>query len=285
MADDPLLGLSGPSGLRKAAVLMVSLEPDYAAQLMSNLERDEVERISFEIARLTEVTKEERDKVLGEFYKLNLARQYVDQGGIAQARNLLEKALGTEVANAVLGLLEADRKEKPFVFLQSAEADTLTTYIQEEHPQTIALILSHISPRLGSDILSKLPAERQVEVVKRVAVMERTDPVVIRQVERVLSGKLSGFIAQEFHQAGGVPTVAEMLNLADRATERGILETIEEEDPELVEQIRRLMFVFEDLMLVNDRGIQNVLKEIDKASDPGEVDAVCGFASCFEFAS
>ncbi len=261
---DPLIALTNSTqGLRKAAILLVSLEPDYAAQVMSNLEREDVERIAFEIARLSEVTKDERDQVFDEFYKLNLARQYVDQGGVGQARLLLEKSLGTSVANEVMALLETDMKEKPFVFLQSAEAETLTSYIQEEHPQTIALILSHVAPRLASDILTKLPSDRQVEVVKRVAVMERTDPVVIRQVEKVLAAKLTGLMAQEFQQAGGVPTVAEMLNLADRATERGILETIEEEDPELVEQIRRLMFVFEDLMLVNDRGIQNVLKEID----------------------
>jgi flagellar motor switch protein FliG len=159
--------------------------------------------------------------------------------------------------------IEHQVHQQPFSFLQKAESDNLLTFIVDEHPQTIALILAHLPPSKGSEILSGLPPDKQLEVVTRVANMEQTNPEVIREVEKGLEQRLSGIVSQQFQKAGGVEAVAEMLNLSDRTTEKGILEALEAEDPDLVEQIRRLMFVFEDILLVNDKGIQSVLKEID----------------------
>ena len=153
----------------------------------------------------------------------------------------------------------------PFADLRTAESENVLTFIQDEHPQTIALILAHLPPQKASEILVGLPSAKQIEVVKRVATMEQTSPEVIKEVERGLAHRLSGIVSQTFEKAGGVDTVAEMLNLADRSTEKGIMEGLESEDPDLVEQIRRLMFVFEDILLVNDKGIQSVLKEVDNS--------------------
>jgi flagellar motor switch protein FliG len=154
-------------------------------------------------------------------------------------------------------------QKTPFSFLQKAESENLLAFIQDEHPQTIALILCHLPHYKSSEILAGLPMQKQIEVIKRIANMEQTNPEVIREVEKGLESRLSSMLMQSTEKAGGVNTVAEMLNLADRASERAIMERLEAEDPDLVEQIRRLMFVFEDILLVNDKGIQAVLKEVD----------------------
>jgi flagellar motor switch protein FliG len=189
----------------------------------------------------------------------------MDEGGLDYARELLGKSLGKEQASEICGQVERTINASPFSFLSKAESENLLTFIQDEHPQTIALILSHLQPSKAAEILVGLPAQKQIEVVKRVANMEQTNPDVIREVERGLQSRLSSMIDQTFEKTGGVDTVAEVLNLADRATEKSILEALETEDPDLVESIRRLMFVFEDIMLVDDKGIQAVLKEIDNA--------------------
>ncbi|MBI4613006.1 MAG: flagellar motor switch protein FliG [Planctomycetes bacterium] len=251
------------SGSRKAAILLLSLEPDYAARILSQLDRASVERLSFEIARLEDVSKHDRDLVLDEFYQTNLAQQYVEAGGLEYARELLSKALPAEDVNAIMQNLDQSLQQQPFSFLARADSENLLTFIQDEHPQTISLILSHLGPQQASEVMKGLPQAKQVDVVKRMSRMERTDPDVIARVEGTLQTRLASFVTQEFQKAGGVEKVAEILNLTDRATEKAILELIEEEDPELVEQIRKLMFVFEDLILVNDKGIQAVLKEID----------------------
>src|SRR6266480_1237224 len=250
-------------GVKKAAVLLVSLDQDRAAEILKRLPPEAVEEVSREIASLGEIATAARREVFNEFYSLALANSYVSEGGLEYAKSLLQKSLSEDDAQRVIKQVTQQVQTTPFSFLQKAESENLLTFIQDEHPQTIALILAHLPPQKASEILVGLPSQKQIEVVKRVATMEQTSPDVIKEVERGLEHRLSDIVSQTFEKAGGVDTVAEMLNLADRSTEKGIMEGLEAEDPDLVEQIRRLMFVFEDILLVNDKGIQSVLKEID----------------------
>jgi len=251
------------SGLRKAAILLLSVDRDCAAELLKRLDREQVEDVTREIADLRDVDPKVRDQVVQEFYNLALARSYVKEGGLGYAKALLERSLPKDEAQRIIEQIEHQVSKQPFSFLQKAETENLLTFIQDEHPQTIALILAHLPPHKASEILVGLPAAKQIEVVTRIANMEQTNPEVIKEVEKGLEYRLSGIVSQKFQKVGGVEAVAEMLNLADRATEKAILEALEAEDPDLVEQIRRLMFVFEDILLVDDRGIQKVLKEVD----------------------
>jgi flagellar motor switch protein FliG len=250
-------------GVKKAAVLLVSLDQDRAAEILKRLPAEAVEEVSREIASLGEVATNQRRDIFNEFYNLALANSYVSEGGLEYAKSLLQKSLSEDDAKRVIKQVTQQVQTTPFSFLQKAESENLLTFIQDEHPQTIALILAHLPPQKASEILVGLPSQKQIEVVKRVANMEQTNPEVIKEVERGLEHRLSDIVSQTFEKAGGVDTVAEILNLADRSTEKGIMEGLEAEDPDLVEQIRRLMFVFEDILLVNDKGIQSVLKEID----------------------
>jgi flagellar motor switch protein FliG len=257
---DPMPDLTG---VRKSAVLLLSLEQDHAAEVLKRLSPESVEEITREIASLGEITLGTRKDVFGEFYSLALANSYLREGGLEHAKALLRKSLPAEAADKAIKQVTQQVQTTPFSFLQKAESENLLTFIQDEHPQTIALILAHLPAQKASEILVGLPGQKQVEVVKRIANMEQTNPEVIKEVERGLEHRLSDIVSQTFEKAGGVDTVAEILNLADRSTEKGIMEGLEAEDPDLVEQIRRLMFVFEDILLVNDKGIQAVLKEVD----------------------
>ena len=250
-------------GISKAAIFLLSVGADAAGSVLKRMDRGLVEDISREIASLGVVPAEVRRKILMDFYHVSLAKQFASEGGLGYARAVLSKALAPDDASRILKQIEHAVYKQPFSFLQKAETQNLLTFIQDEHPQTIALILAHLPSGKGSEILTGLPPAKQTEVVSRVANMEQTNPEVIREVERGLEARLSGVMQQQFQKAGGVEAVAEMLNLSDRSTEKGILESLEAEDPDLVEQIRRLMFVFEDILLVNDKGIQSVLKEVD----------------------
>src|SRR6266576_3153505 len=250
-------------GVKKAAVLLVSLDQDRAAEILKRLPAEAVEEVSREIASLGEIATIARRDIFNEFYNLALANSYLSEGGLEYAKSLLRKALPEAEADKAIKQVTQQVQTTPFSFLQKADGENLLTFIQDEHPQTIALILAHLPAQKASEILVGLPGQKQVEVVKRIANMEQTNPEVIKEVERGLEHRLSDIVSQTFEKAGGVDTVAEILNLADRSTEKGIMEGLEAEDPDLVEQIRRLMFVFEDILLVNDKGIQSVLKEID----------------------
>ena len=251
--------------MQKASILLLALDQDVAAQIFRALPREKVEEISREIANITEIKAETRHAVITEFYNLVLARQYADVGGLSYARALIQKTLPPDEARKVIATLETQIYEQPFAFLQKTEKENLLLFLQEEHPQTIALVLSHVPSVTASEILVALDKERQLEVVKRVATMDQTSPEVIKEVERGLENRLAGLATERFERVGGVQAVAEILNLAGRGTEKAIMESLEEQDPELVESIRRLMFVFEDILRVNDKGIQSVLKEIDNA--------------------
>lgn len=265
-AEKPLV--SGPmdaAGLRKAALFLVSVDTDTAAKILTQLDREEQEILAREIAKLGDErpTKEERDKMFAEFKNNFLAQQYVEQGGLTYARQLLEKFLPADEVRKIVDGIEASMKSTPFGFLQRADARNLITFIQDEHPQTIALIIAYLTSSQGAEVLEALPLKKQQEVIKRLATMEHTSPEVVQQVEKALETKLSSFVTAELKKTGGVEAAAEVLNLVQRATERNILEGLEEEDPEMVEQIRRLMFTFDDILRVNDRGVQNLLKNID----------------------
>lgn len=254
----------GLTGIRKAAVLMISLDMDSSSKIMGNLDTDDIERLSMEIARIEdEISPEVRDAVVREFYQTHMASKYLEQGGMEYARQLLEKSLSPEEAAKILAALENTIQQAPFHFLKQADSEHLLMYIQDEHPQTISLIMAHLSPKQASEILGGLTPKKQLEVVKRIASMEQTTPEAIRLVEQGLESRLASIVTQDLESAGGVQSVAEILNLCDRTTEKGILENLEEADPDMVEQIRKLMFVFEDIILVNDKGIQSVLREVE----------------------
>lgn len=255
--------VSDLNGIRKAAVLLLSIEQDAAASILRQLEPRSVEEITRELAGLGEVSKAVRDKVIEEFYTQALAQSWATEGGLEYAKTLLLQSMDSKEAERILQQISTQVRKTPFAFLQKAETQNLLTFIQDEHPQTIALIVSHLPHHKASEILNGLPGPKQIEVVKRVANMEQTNPEVISEVERGLETRLSSMLTQSFEKIGGVETVAEILNLVDRTTEKGIMEGLEAEDPDLVEQIRRLMFVFEDIRLVDDKGIQAVLKEVD----------------------
>jgi flagellar motor switch protein FliG len=251
------------SGLRKAAIILVSLGEEIAASVIGRMGRNQIESISRELAALKNLTPREQDNVLEEFYNLAIAHKYIEQGGLSYARSILEKSLSPAEAAEIINQVTQAIQQAPFQFLQKAEAENVLTFIQDEHPQTIALILAHMSPEKSAEILTGLPQQKQSEVIKRIASMDQTNPEVIREVEKGLETRLSDIVSQTFDKAGGVEAAASILNLSDRSTEKSILESLETDDPDLVEQIRRLMFVFEDIMLVNDKGIQAVMKEVD----------------------
>ncbi|MGP1346394.1 MAG: flagellar motor switch protein FliG [Phycisphaerales bacterium] len=250
-------------GLTKAAVLLLSLDTESATLLLKHMSTEKVEEVTRELAKLGRVPSKLLGEVVEEFYGLSLAYRYQNEGGLEYARVLLKDALDPKVAQRILGQIQTQVTKAPFAFLQKAESENLLTFIQDEHPQTIALILCHLPHHKGAEILAGLPMQKQVEVVKRVANMEQTNPMMVREVEKGLESRLSAMLTQSMEKAGGVPTVAEMLNLTDRSTEKAIMEGLEAEDPDLVEEIRRLMFVFEDIVLVDDKGIQAVLREVD----------------------
>ena len=250
-------------GVTKAAILLLSLESAAASSILGELEGASVEDVTRELASLGRVPDELTVQVLQEFYNISLAEQYAREGGLDYARELLKESLDPKLADRILSQIQTQVQRTPFSFLQKAEAENLLTFIQDEHPQTIALILCHLPHHKAAEILVGLPMQKQIEVVKRIANMEQTNPEVIREVERGLESRLASMLSQSMEKAGGVDTVSEVLNLADRSTEKAILEGLEAEDPDLVEEIRRLMFVFEDVILVDDKGIQAVLREVD----------------------
>jgi len=250
--------------LRKAAILLMSLPDDQAAALLSKLEPKQVEAVSIEIAKTTGVTGEEQEQVIQEFANANPNALTARAGGLEVAKQLVERALG-KGAGATLETVRQSIEALPFGFLQKVDSQNLLTFIIDEHPQTIALILSHLTPQQAAEVVRGIPAERQISVIRRVATMGQTSPEIIKEVERGLEHRMSSIMSQQFENAGGVETVAEILNVIDRATGRTLLENLAQEDPELVEEIRRLMFVFEDITKFSDRDIQTLLKNVESS--------------------
>lgn len=251
------------NGVQKAAILMIALGPEKSAAIFKHLKEDEVEELTLEIANTRSVTPQLKESVVNEFYQVCLAQQYIAEGGINYAKELLEKSFGADKAMDVIGKLTASLQVKPFEFVKKTDASQLLNFIQDEHPQTIALILSYLSAGQAATILGALVPEKQAEVARRIATMDRTSPDVIKEVERVLESKLSSLVNQDYTIIGGVDAVVEILNTVDRGTEKHIMETLEVEEPELADEIRKKMFVFEDILLLDDRAIQRVLRDVD----------------------
>ncbi len=256
-------GADGLSGLQKAAVLLIALGPEKSSKIFKHLKEEEIEELTLEIANTRSVTPQIKEAVVNEFYQICLAQQYIAEGGIGYAKELLEQALGEEKATDVISRLTASLQVKPFEFVRKTDASQLLNFIQDEHPQTIALILSYLSPSQSAQIIGALPPDKQADVAKRIAMMDRTSPDVIKEVERVLESKISSLVNQDYTIIGGVDSIVEILNTVDRGTEKHIMETLEVDEPELADEIRKKMFVFEDVLLLDDRAIQRVLRDVD----------------------
>jgi flagellar motor switch protein FliG len=255
--------ISELSGLQKAAILLITLGPDKSANVFKFLKEEEIEQLTLEIANTRSINQSLKEEVLDEFYEVCLAQQYISEGGIDYAKSLLEKALGGDKAVEVIGKLTASLQVRPFEFVRKTDATQLLNFIQDEHPQTIALILSYLSTSQAAAIVAALPQDKQADVAKRIAQMDRTSPDVIKEVENVLEKKLANLVNQDFTIAGGVDAVVDILNTVDRGTEKHIMETLEIDEPELADEIRKKMFVFEDILLLEDRAIQRVLRDVD----------------------
>lgn len=251
------------TGKEKAAMLLIALGPERSAEIFKHLKDDEIEQLTLEIANIRTVTPEEKEKVLEEFYQICLAQDYIAEGGISYAKEILEKALGTQKALDVLNKLTVSLQVRPFDFVRKADPSQLLNFIQNEHPQTIALILAYLKPQQSSIVLSALPQEKQADVARRIAMMDRTSPEIIKEVERVLEKKLSALVTEDFTAAGGVQSIVDILNSVDRGTEKYIMETLEVEDTDLAEEIKKRMFVFEDILSLDNRSVQRFLREID----------------------
>ncbi|HHV29865.1 MAG TPA: flagellar motor switch protein FliG [Clostridium sp.] len=263
MAKTDLSGKERLSGKEKAAMLLIALGPERSAEIFKHLKDDEIEQLTLEIANIRTVSPEEKEKVLEEFYQICLAQNYIAEGGISYAKEILEKALGTQKALDVLNKLTVSLQVRPFDFVRKADPSQLINFIQNEHPQTIALILSYLKPQQSSIVLSALPQDKQADVARRIATMDRTSPEVIKEVERVLEKKLSSIVTEDFTAAGGVQAIVDILNNVDRGTEKYIMETLEVEDTDLAEEIKKRMFVFEDILSLDNRSIQRFLREVD----------------------
>lgn len=251
------------NGTQKAAILLIALGPEKSALIFKHLKEEEIETLTLEIANTRSVSPQEKEDVLNEFYQVCLAQEYIAEGGIGYAKDLLEKALGQERANDVINRLTASLQVRPFEFVRKADPTQLLNFIQDEHPQTIAMILSYLAPGQASLIISSLPPDKQADVAKRIAMMDRTSPDVIKEVESVLERKLASMINQDYTIVGGVDAIVAILTMVDRGTEKHIMETLEIEEPELADEVRKKMFVFEDILLLDDRAIQRVMRDVD----------------------
>lgn len=247
----------------KAAVLMITMKKEHAAKVFKFLTEEEVEQLTLGITSMRRVDPEIKESVIDEFMQMCIARKYISEGGIDYAREILNSAFGEDVTNNLIGRLSASLRVKPFDFIRKADSTQVLNFIQNEHPQTVALILSYVDPKHAAQILSALPLEKQTSVIARIANMGITSPEYIKETERVLEKKLSTLSLGDHTVTGGIDSLVTILNSVDRGTERHLLEALEETDAELVEEIRKRMFVFEDIVKLGNQSIQRVLKEID----------------------
>ncbi|MBM7560581.1 flagellar motor switch protein FliG [Fusibacter tunisiensis] len=251
------------TGKTKAAILLIALGPERSAKLFSHMHDDEIEELTLEIANVSRISPEERESVLEEFYQVCLAQEFISEGGINYAKEVLEKAMGSQKALEIINKLTSSLQVKPFDFVRKTDANQLLNFIQNEHPQTLALILSYLNPNQSAQVLSALPQEKQADVAQRIATMESTSPEIIKEVELVLERKLSSMVTQDYSATGGIQCIVDILNSVDRGTEKYILETLEIQNAELVEEIRKKMFVFEDIVNLDSVGIQRFIREVD----------------------
>ncbi len=256
-------GARSLSNRQKAAILLVALGPQVSGTILQSLTTDEVEMLTLEISRTGKVNPDIRQEIVDEFHSLCLAQEYIAEGGVEAAKQVLQAAFGNDTAQNIIGRVLQAMQVMPFDFIKRADAGQITTFVQNEHPQTIALILAYLPASHAANILSGLPHELRAEVARRIATLDKTPPEVIREVEKVLERKLSSVVSTDYHHAGGIKSLVEVLNWVDRGTEKTILESLSENNPEIAEEVKKLMFVFEDITGLDDRAIQQVLKEVD----------------------
>ncbi|WP_456008276.1 flagellar motor switch protein FliG, partial [Clostridium butyricum] len=255
------------TGVQKAAILFITLGPEASSGILKKLPESDIQKITYEIANITSVTAEQREEILNEFLQINKARDYIIEGGMDYAKQLLSKALGTQRANEILDKVsEATAQYRPFSIARKADSKQLLNVITEEQPQTIALILCYLQPDKAAQVMAELPEETQSEVAYRIATMNTTSPMVIKEIESVLESKLSSVVRTEMTSLGGVETLVGILNSVDRTTEKNITEGLEREDAELADKVKSSMFVFEDVISLDDVSIQRILREVE-ASD------------------
>jgi flagellar motor switch protein FliG len=257
------VGKSGLNGRQKAAILLITLGPEKSAQIFKHLKEEDIEQLTLEIANMRTVSPEEKEVILNEFYQVCLAQEYISEGGISYAKEILERALGGQKALEVINKLTASLQVRPFDFVRKADPSQILNFIQGEHPQTIALILAYLKPQQAATIVSALPQDKQADVTRRIAVMDRTSPDIIKEIERVLERKLSSMVTQDYTMAGGLSAIVDILNSVDRGTEKYIMESLEVQDADLAEQIRKRMFIFDDIITLDSRSIQRVIREVE----------------------
>ncbi|MHB8073717.1 flagellar motor switch protein FliG [Desulfosporosinus fructosivorans] len=251
------------TGIQKAAILMISLGSESSSEIVKHLGDVEIEQLTLEMASVGKVSPETRDYVVEEFHQMCLANDYITQGGIEYAREVLERALGQSRAFDIISRLSTSLKMRPFDLVRRTDPKQLFSFIQGEHPQTIALIMTHLPVDKAATLLSSLPMDRQADVAKRVATMGRTSPEVLKEIEKVLERKISSLAPTDYSASGGIQSIVDVLNRADPGTVKVVMDALEMEDPDLAEQIKRQMFVFEDIVILDDRGIQLVLREVE----------------------
>src|SRR5690625_3669738 len=251
------------TGKQKAAILLISLGPDVSAKVYKHLSEEEIEKLSLEISSVKKVDSGMKEEVLEQFHQTALAQDYISQGGIGYAKTVLEKAFGKQEATDIINRLTSSLQVRPFDFARKADPQQLLNFIQNEHPQTISLILSYLDPEQAGQILSSLPQEMQADIAKRIAIMDSTSPEIINQVEQVLEKNISSALMDDYTQTGGIQAVVEVLNGVDRSTERTILDALEIQDPELADDIKKRMFVFEDIVILDNRAIQRIIREVE----------------------
>jgi flagellar motor switch protein FliG len=256
---------SGLTGKQKSAILLISLGPEKSAKIFAQLHEDEIEELTLEIANMRKISADDKEKVLEEFYQVCLAQEFISEGGISYAKEVLEKAMGSQKALEIINKLTASLQVRPFDFVRKADASQLLNFIQNEHPQTLALILSYLSAGQAATILAALPQDKQADVAQRIATMDSTSPEIIKEVELVLERKLSSMVTQDYASTGGIQSIVDILLAVDRGTEKFIMETLEIQNAELADDIRKRMFVFEDIINLDSVSIQRFIREIENS--------------------
>ncbi|HNW12829.1 MAG TPA: flagellar motor switch protein FliG [Candidatus Rifleibacterium sp.] len=256
----PILDIPGKA---KAAILLIFLGPETSGYILQSLSDSEIEILTIEIAKARKITTEEKLSVLFEFEQLMMARKFYSEGGLEYAKHLLEKTIGPGKALEILAKMGTSLQVQPFEAARTADPTQLATLIQNEHPQTVALILAYLQPEKSAVILQSMTPDTQVEIAKRLALMDRTSPEITREVENYLEERLSSIIGQDFTSVGGIDSLIGVLNAVERATEKNIIETMEVQEPSLAEEVKKRLFVFEDVVLIDDRSLQRLFKEID----------------------
>ncbi|MDR0952183.1 MAG: flagellar motor switch protein FliG [Oscillospiraceae bacterium] len=253
----------GLTGRDKAAILLITLGKDYSAQLYKHLTEEEISQMTISISTTRRVTPEVKEQIVDEFYEICLAQKFITEGGIDYARDILEQAVGKEKATALISKLSTSIQARPFDFIRHADSANILSLIHNEHPQTIALVMSYISARQAADVLTAFPQDKQTEIIARIGKMGDTAPEFVQEAERILERKVSSMGYSDRIAVGGIDTIVGIVNSLDRGSEKRLLEELEIKDPDFTEEIRRHLFVFEDIAKLNNQAVQRILRDVD----------------------